>query len=153
VDIRDAAHALLLAEKHGRIGERYIISHESVSYRDFYAQVAALGGHAAPIVLPLPVAYAAAWFGETLLKLWRRQDYFVSRDAVFLSIAFRELDSSKARRELHWKSRPTAETIRDAIAWFSERNKAAPIGAGSPSYFGRSSRVFVERRAFDDQRK
>lgn len=138
VDIRDAAEALLLAEQHGRIGERYIISHEYVSYRSFFAQIAVQGGHAAPIVLPLSVAYAAAWLGEGLLKLLRRKDYFVSSDAVFLSVAFGEMDSSKARRELHWMPRPVIETIRDSIAWFSERNKVAPIGAGSPSYFGRT---------------
>lgn len=136
VDIRDAAEALLLAEKHGRIGERYIIASDYVSYRQFFAQIAALGGHAAPAVMPLSVAYVAAWLGESFLKLLRRKDYFVSTDAVFLSIAFREMDSSKARRELHWRPRPTEETIRDSIAWFSERNTVEPIGAGRPSYFG-----------------
>ncbi len=138
VDIRDAAEALLLAEKHGGVGERYIISNDYVSYRSFFSQIAGQGGHAPPLVLPLGVAYAAAWLGENLLKLMRRKDYFVSRDAVFLSIAFGEMDSSKARRELQWKPRPTFETIRDSIAWFSERNKSAPIGAGAPSYFGSS---------------
>lgn len=138
VDIRDAAEALLLAEKHGRVGERYIISNDYVSYRNFFALIAAQKGHAPPMVLPLSVAYAAAWLGEGLLKLLRRKDYFVSTDAVFLSIAFREMDSSKARRELQWSPRPTIETIRDSIAWFSERNKIAPIGAGAPSYFGRT---------------
>lgn len=136
VDIRDAAESLLLAEKHGRIGERYIIANEYVSYRKFFAQIAALGGQPAPVIVPLSVAYAAAWLGETFLKLLRRKDYFVSMDAVFLSIAFGEMDSSKARRELHWRPRPTDETVRDSIAWFSERDKVAPIGAGRPSYFG-----------------
>jgi dihydroflavonol-4-reductase len=141
VDIRDAAEALLLAEKHGRIGERYIISSEYVSYRRFFGMIAERGGHAPPIVLPLSVAYAAAWLGESLLKLLRRRDYFVSRDAVFLSIAFGEMDSSKARRELHWKTRPTSQTIQDSIEWFSERNKIASIGAGAPSYFGRTEKL------------
>lgn len=141
VDIRDAAEALLLAEKHGRIGERYIISSEYVSYRRFFGMIAERGGHAPPIVLPLSVAYAAAWLGESLLKLLRRRDYFVSRDAVFLSIAFGEMDSSKARRELHWKTRPTSQTIQDSIEWFYERNKIASIGAGAPSYFGRTEKL------------
>jgi UDP-glucose 4-epimerase len=55
------------------------------------------------------------------MKLLRRKDYLVSTDAVFLSDVFGELDSGKARRELGWNPRPLRETVRDTIAWFSER--------------------------------
>jgi dihydroflavonol-4-reductase len=53
----------------------------------------------------------------------RRKDYLVSTDAVFLSNAFQRMDNSKARRELGWHPRPIAETVRDAVAWYGEREE------------------------------
>jgi dihydroflavonol-4-reductase len=128
VDIRDAAQALLLAEKHGRIGERYIIAHEFLTYRVLFGLVAAEGGQRPPVVLPLSAAYASAWVGERILKLLRRKDYLVRSDAVFLSIAFGKLDNTKARSELGWTPRPMIETVRDSIAWFRARHGGADIG-------------------------
>jgi dihydroflavonol-4-reductase len=78
--------------------------------------------------LPHTAAYASAWIGERVLKLLRRKDYFIRTDSVFLSVAFGELDSGKARRELHWKPRPWAETVKDSIAWFAKRKESTQIG-------------------------
>jgi dihydroflavonol-4-reductase len=127
VDIRDAAQAMLLAEKHGRIGERYIIANEYLNYGELFGMAAMEGEQKQPIVLPLSFATASASIIEPILRLLRRRDYFIRSDAVFLSIAFGELDSSKARRELHWQPRPMAETVKDAIAWFRTRQKVAQI--------------------------
>jgi dihydroflavonol-4-reductase len=121
VDIRDVAEAALLAEQHGRIGERYIIANEFVRNRDLYAMAAAAGGVKAPRVLPLGVARVLASSIERVLKLLRRKDYLVRADAVFLSNVFQRMDTSKARRELHWNPRPIEETIRDAVAWYLQR--------------------------------
>lgn len=130
-----SAKTLLLAEKYGKVGERYIIAKQFLTYQELFGLVAAKGGHKPPKQMPLSVAYAAAWIGEHLAKLLRRKDYLIRTDAVFLSVAFRELDSTKARRDLHWKPRPFAETVSDSIAWFAERKKVAPIGF--PPIFGR----------------
>jgi dihydroflavonol-4-reductase len=128
VDIRDSARAMLLAEEHGRIGERYIIANEFLSYAALFGLAAAEGAQKPPVVLPLSMAYASAWIGERILKMLRRKDYLVRSDAVFLSIAFGELDSTKARRDLHWKPRPMTETVKDSIAWFRKRQRVAQIG-------------------------
>jgi len=100
VDVRDAAEALLLAERFGRIGERYIVSNEYLSYRELFGMVAAEGGQKPPIVMPLAIAYASAWLGDRLCRLARRKDHLIRSDAVYLSIAFGELESIKARKEL-----------------------------------------------------
>ena len=127
VDIRDAAQAMVLAESKGRIGERYIISNEYGSYGDLFGVVATAGGQKPPIVLPLRLARSSAAVGETFMKLLKREDYLIRSDAVFLSIAFGELDSSKARQELGWQPRPWSETVQDSIAWFSARKDTAQI--------------------------
>ncbi len=123
VDIRDVAEAALLAEQHGRVGERYIIANEFIGNREFYALVAAAGGSEPPRVIPRPVAYTLAWLSEHIMRLLRRRDFLLRTDAVFLGNAFREMDNSKARNELHWRPRPIAETIRDAVAWYATREE------------------------------
>jgi dihydroflavonol-4-reductase len=66
--------------------------------------------------------------GEHLMKLLCRKDYLVRTDAVYLSIAFGELDSTKARKELGWQPRTMVETVRDSIAWFAQRKDVADVG-------------------------
>lgn len=124
VDIRDVAEAALLAETHGRAGERYIIANEFISNRDFYGQAAALLGNPPPKLIPMGLAHAIAWVSESIFKLIGKKDYLVSTDAVFLSNVFQRMDNGKARRELGWNPRPIAETIRDAVAWYAEQEKA-----------------------------
>lgn len=124
VDIRDVAEAAVLAEKYGHIGERYIIANEFISNRDFYTLVAEAGGQQPPRVIPLWVGWIVATVAEAIFKLLGRKDYLLKRDAIRLSNLFQEMDNSKARNELHWNPRPIAETIRDAVAWFAEHNKA-----------------------------
>lgn len=124
VDIRDAAKAALLAEQHGKVGERYIIANEYISNKDFAALATTSRGHKPVKVVPQWVAYTIAWVCELVFKLIRRKDYMISMDAVFLSDAFKEMDSTKARRELHWTPRPIAETVNDALAWYESREKS-----------------------------
>lgn len=123
IDIRDAAEAALLAEEHGRVGERYIIANEFISNRDFYTLATAQCGNKPPKVIPHWVAYAVAWIAERIFRLLGKKDYVVSTDAVYLSNVFQRMDNSKARRELHWNPRPISETIKDAVAWFSQQEK------------------------------
>ncbi len=75
-------------------------------------------------VIPRPLAYGIAWVAERLLKLFRQKDYLVSTDAVFLSNVFQSMDNIKARRELHWNPRPIRETIRDAVGWYAQYERA-----------------------------
>jgi dihydroflavonol-4-reductase len=128
VDIRDVAEAAVLAETHGRVGERYIIANEFIRNRDFFALATQAGGVPPIKLIPLWLAYAIAWPVEKIFKLLGRKDYIMSTDAVFLSDVFREMDNSKARRELHWNPRPVGETVRDAVAWYAKRAKETSGG-------------------------
>ena len=119
VDIRDVAQAALLAETHGRVGERYIIANEFIRNRDLYGMAVAERGNKPPRLIPLPVAYAMAWIFERLFRLLGKKDYLLRTDAVYLSRVFQAMDNSKARRELQWNPRPVSETVRDAVAWYA----------------------------------
>jgi dihydroflavonol-4-reductase len=121
VDIRDVAEAALAAETRGRVGGRYIIANEFVSNRELFGLAIARSGRPAPKFVPYRLAYAIAWATERVMKLGRRKDYMVSTDGIFLSNAFREMNSVKARTDLSWNPRPIAETVRDSVDWFAER--------------------------------
>ena len=125
VDIRDVAEAALLAEVHGLAGERYIIANEFVSNRDFFAMAVALTGKPSPKIVPYKLAYALAWVTERAMKLLGRKDQMISTDGLYLAQVFREMDHSKAHRELGWNPRPLRETVRDAVDWFAAREQAA----------------------------
>lgn len=127
VDVRDVAKAALLAECHGKMGERYIIANEFIHNRDFYNEAAAQCGNKSIYVIPKPLAYGVAWVAERILKLLQRKDFIVSTDAVFLSDIFQKMDNSKARNELHWNPRPIRETIKDAVAWYAQRENALSL--------------------------
>ena len=124
VDIRDVAAAALLAEVHGRTGERYIIANEFLQNRDVFAMAAASTGQPKPKVVPYKLAYAIAWVTERVAKLFGRKDQMVSTDGLFLAQVFRELDNGRARRELGWLPRPLHETVRDAVDWFVAQDAA-----------------------------
>jgi dihydroflavonol-4-reductase len=126
IDIRDAATAALQAEKYGRFGERYIIANEFISNREFYGMAAATRGNPPLRMIPIVVGQVIATVAESIFKLIGKKDYLLSKDAVFLSNAFQRMDNSKARRELHWNPRPIAETIKDAVEWYAQREETKP---------------------------
>lgn len=130
VDIRDTAEAALAAEQHGKIGERYIISNEFVSNKDLYQLAVSERGTAPPKLISLKIAYAAAWVTENICKLIGKKDNIATTNAVFLSTVFREMDNSKARRDLHWTPRPIRDTVKDAVAWYAQRE--AQSGSSAP---------------------
>lgn len=119
VDIRDAAQAALLAERFGRAGERYIVASDYISQQDLYGLAARQLGRAPPPTMGMKVLYAMAALNELFARLTGRKDFKLRRDTLFLSEVFGPMDNGRIVRELGWQPRPTAETVRDAVAWFS----------------------------------
>lgn len=129
VDVRDAAAALVLAERRGRIGERYIIAGSYLEQAELYGMAARSAGRSAPRRLPLGVAYGIAWCYQRLAALFGRRDMQLCTDSVLLSHVFKEMDTSKARTELGWQARPMADAVTDAVNWYRQhlpRPRRAP---------------------------
>lgn len=133
VGVTDAARALILAAEHGRVGERYLISHKMISN----AEVARIAADAVGVpppsrTLPLPVTYALAAAG-TLKGRLRGTDERLSLRSLRLMRAEAPVDHGKAVRELAWQPRPVEESIREAAQfWVGLRTmkKAGQHGAG-----------------------
>jgi dihydroflavonol-4-reductase len=121
VGIEDAAGAFLLAEEHGRPGERYIVSERFMSYKELFEIAAGESGAAPPKVgIPLPVMRVIGAVGGAVSRVLRR-DSVVSPTSVRLMHIQTPLDHSKATRELGWKPAPTEDSIRSGVRWYVDQ--------------------------------
>lgn len=121
VDVEDVAAAHLLAEDKGRVGERHIAGGHNVTYKDFYAMVAEIGGVKTPRRrLPNSVFHALGWVMEKYADhisheeppMTYRSARWASRTAWY--------DCSKAHTLLGMPVTPLAESIERSVRWFRE---------------------------------
>ncbi len=118
VGIDDAASALILAEQHGRLGERYIVAARLMSFKEVFDIAARYAGKKGPwLRIPMPMMYVTCWFAKRIAYVLGRETY-VTADALRLSFVMKDFDNSKARAELGWRPRPMEESIREAAEWF-----------------------------------
>ena len=124
VGIEDVADAMILAETHGRVGERYILSDKVVSWKDLLETAARQAGRRAKMrKVFLPALYASAFVADLVARL-RGRDSQLSVKSIRISRSIGELSSEKARRELGWNPRPVEESIRKAADFYEARRKA-----------------------------
>jgi len=129
VGVEDVAQAFLLAGEHGRIGERYIVSESYMSMREMFETAAnAVGAKAPRFGVSLAALYIGGFLSSVLGRLLRR-DVPINTTGVRLLHIMSPADHSKATRELGWKPRPTAESIRRAAQWYVEQAKRSPVPA------------------------
>jgi dihydroflavonol-4-reductase len=118
VDVDDVAEGHLLAFERGRVGERYILGGENMTLREIFAAIARLVGRPAPRVrVPYGCALAIACVAEGWSRLFGGEP-LANIDAVRMARTPMFFDSAKARDELGFRSRPAAEALARAVAWF-----------------------------------
>ena len=119
VHVDDVAAGHLLALRHGRIGERYILGGEDVSLRQMLTDIAGLVGRKAPTVnLPRAPLYPLAAIAEAVGRLTGKEP-MLTRDALKMASHRMFFSSAKARTELGYAARPYQEGLKDALAWFA----------------------------------
>ena len=127
VGIEDVADAFLLAAEHGSVGERYIISESFMPMREMLETAAvAVGAKPPRFGVPLAMLYAVGWTMGAASRLLKR-DLQMNVTGVRLLHIMSPADHGKATRELGWKPRPTAESIRRAAEFYVEQQKSARI--------------------------
>jgi dihydroflavonol-4-reductase len=125
IDVDDVAAGHILAEDKGRIGERYILGNENVTFKELFALVGKVAGCKVPS-LPAP-----AWFGAGValgMELWADHVSHKEPVATFRSLRYAQknafFSSEKAKRELGLPTRPLEETIKRAVDWFRAEGMA-----------------------------
>lgn len=120
VDARDVAKAMITAAERGRNGERYILNNRLISVKELMELIAKASGTPMPrMALSDGVATAIANVSEGISKLTGKPA-MMPRAAIRLLIARRDVDSSKAMRELGFTNRPFETTIADTVRWFEQ---------------------------------
>jgi dihydroflavonol-4-reductase len=114
--VREVARALLAAVERGGIGERYLLGGTQASYREVFQIVNELLGQKAPRVAPSGLLLALAALRDWSSRLTGKEPEITPDMARVLSIRF-EVRSSKAERELGFRSVPLREMVEDTFEW------------------------------------
>jgi len=118
IDVVDCARGHLLAARHGRIGEKYILGCENLTLRRIFLLLEEITGMPAPKVrLPYAPILLAAYCNEALSRLTGREP-LIPLAGVQMARKFMFFDSSKAVRELGLPQSPVREALRRAVEWF-----------------------------------
>ncbi len=121
VHVDDVAAGHLLALRHGRVGERYILGGENLALSEILAMIARLVGRTPPRVrLPLAAIAPFAYAAEALARVTGREP-FLTRDALRMAKQQMFFSSAKAEREIGFAPRPAVVAVGDAIADFRAR--------------------------------
>jgi dihydroflavonol-4-reductase len=118
IDVTDCARGHILAARHGRIGEKYILGNENLTLREIFAILASITGIPAPKVrLPYTPILIAAYINEAISRLTSREP-MIPLAGVQMARKFMFFDTSKAVRELGLPQSPVADALRKAVEWF-----------------------------------
>jgi dihydroflavonol-4-reductase len=124
VDARDVARGAVLALEKGRTGERYILSAENLTFRQFVTMAAEEIAVRPPFVpLPREVALGAARVGDALGPRFPKAFGYLNTPVVETLFELSYVSYDKARRELGYAPGPVRKAIRDAYRWFRETGR------------------------------
>jgi dihydroflavonol-4-reductase len=114
----DVARGHLLAEQHGTIGERYILSGANLTLHELFSLLAELAGRHRPRIEIGRRSLSVLGSGAELLARLRGIPSGLTRArARSLVGQYAFYDASKAQRELGYTARPARDTLADAVHW------------------------------------
>lgn len=123
-DVRDMARGHVLAARHGRRGETYLLGTRNLELWELALMAASALGRSPPIV---SVGSAVARLGGRVAQAfagWRGAEPLLTPDAVAISDIGLAADASKAVRDLGVPQTPIDIAVRDAFGWFRREGYA-----------------------------
>ncbi len=125
VHVDDVAEGHLLAAAKGQVGRRYVLGGENLALREILGEIARLTGRRPPAVrLPRGPLFPVAWVAEGWARLTGGSEPLITADGLRMAGKTMWFSSARAERELGYKTRPAAEALADAIAWFRETGRS-----------------------------
>jgi dihydroflavonol-4-reductase len=133
VHVDDVAEGHVLALRHGRTGESYILGGDNLMLSDIVGMIATMAGRSPPRVkLPIaPLMPIAA-----VMELWAKlshTDPLMTPDMLRMARKLMFFSSAKAIASLGYAPRPAAAAVRDAIDDLVRRGIIGPVRASSPA--------------------
>jgi dihydroflavonol-4-reductase len=121
IDVRDVAEGMVRAMERGRPGRRYLLGHENLSIREVFAHLAKLTRLPEPRWrVPYGVALTAAYVSEFVADVFTHAMPTATVTGVKLTRRTMHFNPHRSQEELGLRPRPAAESLADAVAWFSE---------------------------------
>jgi dihydroflavonol-4-reductase len=119
VDVGECARGHVVALEKGRSGERYILGGENLTLKQILDKLAAITGLPSPrIRVPYLVALGAGVVDQVVTGHIRKREPRATIDAVRMGRKKMFVSSTKATRELGWKTVPVDDALRRAVEWF-----------------------------------
>jgi len=122
VDARDVALGHLLAAEKGEPGGRYILGAHDIQLADLLQQLQRLSGIPMPRrIVPYRLAWLVALVSEWLADHVTRRPPSAPLAGVRLGGIPVQFDNRRTRDALGWRPRPLVESLRDALADYTDR--------------------------------
>lgn len=123
VGVRDVAMGHWLAALRGRIGRRYILGGDNLTYEEFARKVARIGGVRAPRIKVPPRAFVLAgrvgdWISD---HITHKPPLAAETTVRYAAGRYLYFDTARARDELGYTTAPINDHIQDAVRWFKRR--------------------------------
>lgn len=119
-DVRDLADGVIEAAEKGRSGECYILANEPITFKEFCNLVTEeSGGKKVGFFMPVFAANIISHITEAQAKKKGEEPILTSFN-VYSMARNNDFDSTKAKEELGYKTRPYKETIHDQVSWMLE---------------------------------
>jgi dihydroflavonol-4-reductase len=114
--VHEVARALLAAVERGGIGERYVLAGTQASYRELFQIACELLEQKPLRVAPRWLLVASAALSDRISRFTGREPDLTPDVARILSLSY-EVRSSKAERELGFRSVPFRQMVEDTFEW------------------------------------
>ena len=119
VHVEDVAKGHLQAFHKGKLGERYILGGENLSFKEILEMNSVLCGHNPPkIQLPRKPLYPIGYIFEIFARLFNLKNPMLTVDMIRMAEKKMFFSSEKAKKELNYKYKTAKSAINDAIKWF-----------------------------------
>jgi dihydroflavonol-4-reductase len=120
VDVDECARGHVAALEKGKSGERYILGGENLTLKQILDKLANLTGLPSPSMrVPYAIALAAGVVDEVVTGRMLGREPRATIDAVRMGRKKMFVTSTKAERELGWKTVPVDNALRRAVEWFT----------------------------------
>jgi dihydroflavonol-4-reductase len=127
VDVRDVARGHILACDNGRTGEVYILSGWQIKVFELKKLVqGSLGRRIVTFTIPMSVAKIAARFMPLFYRLTKKTPKFTEYSLATLQ-SNSDVSNQKARRELGYKPRDLAVTVKDTVLWLIHKKQKTGV--------------------------
>jgi nucleoside-diphosphate-sugar epimerase len=126
IGVTDVVNAMLTLMESANFekakNQRYLLSAENLSYRDFFGQAADAFGLPHPKIKATGTMLGIAWRGAKIWGFISGKKPMITREIVSISKSVKQFDGSKITRMFDFKYQPVSESIQKTAQIFRQEH-------------------------------